>query len=118
MRCSLLAAMVEAALDFSDEDDVAPLPADFRARLAALRDDIEAWLRRPPAERLKDGVRIVVAGPPNAGKSSLFNAIVGRDAAIVSASPGTTRDLIEAPLMLGGVPIVLIDTAGLREIGG
>lgn len=111
----LLAAMVEAALDFSDEDDVTPLPADFRIRLGALSDDIQAWLRRPPVERLKDGVRVVVAGPPNTGKSSLFNAIVGRDAAIVSASPGTTRDLIEAPLMLSGVPIVLIDTAGLRE---
>jgi len=110
-----LAAMVEAALDFSDEDDVAPLPGDFAVRLAALSEEIGAWLQRPPAERLKDGVRVVVAGPPNAGKSSLFNAIVGRDAAIVSASPGTTRDLIEAPLMLGGVPIVLIDTAGLRE---
>lgn len=110
-----LAAMVEAALDFSDEDDVSPLPANFHERLDRLHGDISAWLRRPPAERLRDGVRVVVAGPPNAGKSSLFNAIVGREAAIVSAVPGTTRDLIEAPLSLGGVPIILIDTAGLRE---
>jgi tRNA modification GTPase len=112
-----LAAEVEAALDFSDEDDVSPLPGNFAARVTALRDELAAWLARPPAERLKDGIRVVIAGPPNAGKSSLLNALVGRDAAITSEVPGTTRDLIEAPLAIGGAPFVLIDTAGLRESG-
>ena len=113
-----LAAVVEAALDFSDEDDVAPAPRRFRgSRLAALREALTSWLARPPAERLKDGIRVVIAGPPNAGKSSLLNALVGRDAAIVSAIPGTTRDLIEAPVAFGGIPFLLIDTAGLRETG-
>lgn len=110
-----LAALVEAALDFSDEDDVPPLPDDFGQRLNALRESLASWLARPPAERLKDGIRVVIAGPPNAGKSSLFNALVGRDAAIVAAVPGTTRDLIEAPIAFDGVPFLLIDTAGLRD---
>ena len=114
-RLLALAAQVEAALDFSDEDDVAPLPADFHARLEALCGEFEVWLARPSAERLKEGIRVVIAGPPNAGKSSLLNALVGRDAAITSATAGTTRDLIEAPVSLGGMPFLLIDTAGLRE---
>ena len=112
-----LAARVEAALDFSDEDDVGPLSADFAQALDALRADLASWLGRPPAERLKDGVRVVIAGPPNAGKSSLLNALVGREAAIISAVPGTTRDLIEAPVAIAGAPFLLIDTAGLREAG-
>ena len=111
----VLAAQVEAALDFSDEDDVEPLPANFPTRLGALLDEVTSWLARPPAERLKDGVRVVIAGPPNAGKSSLLNALVGRDAAIISAVPGTTRDLIEAPVAFAGIPFLLVDTAGVRE---
>ena len=114
-RILAFAAQVEAALDFSDEDDAARLPAGFAAELAALRDELSGWLARPPAERLKDGVRVVIAGPPNAGKSSLLNALVGRDAAITSEIPGTTRDVIEAPTAIGGAPFVLIDTAGLRD---
>jgi tRNA modification GTPase len=110
-----LAAQVEAALDFSDEDDVAPLPEDFADRLAALREDMARALARPTAERLKDGVRVVIAGPPNAGKSSLLNALVGREAAIVTELPGTTRDLLEAPVAIGGIPFLLTDTAGLRD---
>jgi tRNA modification GTPase len=110
-----LAALVEAALDFADEEDAGALPPDFGARLATLRSALAAWLARPPAERLRDGVRIVIAGPPNAGKSSLLNALISREAAIVSAVPGTTRDLIEAPVAIGGVAMLLIDTAGLRS---
>lgn len=110
-----LGAQVEAALDFSDEDDVADLPAGFHEDNAALRGEMEAWLERPSAERLRDGVRIVLAGPPNSGKSSLFNALLDDAAAIVSSQAGTTRDVIERPVAMGGVPMVLVDTAGLRE---
>lgn len=114
-RILALAAEVEAALDFSDEDDVTPLPGDFTIRVKGLCDELSSWLAQPPAERLKDGVRVVIAGPPNAGKSSLLNALAGREAAITSAIPGTTRDRIEAPTALGGAPFVLVDTAGLRD---
>lgn len=114
-RILALAAQIEAALDFSHEEDVAPLPPDFAAEVGALQDELVAALARPRAERLKDGVRVAIAGPPNAGKSSLLNALASRDAAIISANPGTTRDLVEAPTAIGGVPFLLIDTAGLRE---
>lgn len=109
-----VAALVEAELDFSDEGDVGT-GADVSGRIAALSRDILPTLAAPPAERLRDGVRVVVAGPPNAGKSSLFNVLVDRDAAIVSEIAGTTRDRIEAPVVIDGVPLILIDTAGLRE---
>lgn len=111
-----LAATVEAILDFSDEGDVADaLPARWHEALAALASDLDALLQAPSAERLKDGVRVVIAGPPNAGKSSLLNWLVGRQAAITSAIAGTTRDLIEAPAAIGGAPFLLVDTAGLRD---
>ena len=80
----------------------------------ALAVELGEWLGRPRIEPLRDGVRVVVAGPPNSGKSSLVNAIAGTERAIVTDVPGTTRDHIEVPLALGGVPIVLTDTAGLR----
>lgn len=117
-RVLLLSALVEAALDQSDEDDV---PADDR-RARALADEIEAemaaLLARPGSERLFDGVRVVFAGPPNAGKSSLINALVERDVAITSPIAGTTRDVIEAPVKLQGLAFVLTDTAGLRAESG
>ncbi|MFM9851861.1 MAG: tRNA uridine-5-carboxymethylaminomethyl(34) synthesis GTPase MnmE [Sphingomonadaceae bacterium] len=109
-----ISAQIEAELDFSDEGDVADQAAGA-ARLTPLIVSIAALLDAPGAERLRDGVRVVLAGPPNAGKSSLFNQLAGRDAAIVTPMAGTTRDLIEAPIQLGGVPILLIDTAGLRD---
>jgi len=114
-RLLTLAAQVEAALDFADEADVGDPLLGFDAALDALRGEMSAWLARPPAERLKEGVRVVIAGPPNAGKSSLFNALIGRQAAIVTPTAGTTRDVIEAPVAIGGVAFLLIDTAGLRE---
>jgi tRNA modification GTPase len=111
-----LSAQVEAALDFSDEGEVGDsLPQGWHAQVGALAAEIETALARPSAERLKEGVRTVIAGPPNAGKSSLLNALAGREAAITSAIEGTTRDLVEAPTAIAGTPFLLVDTAGLRE---
>ncbi len=113
-----LSAQLEGALDFSDEDDVAPLPADFDARCSALAGTIQTWLARPRAERLRHGVRVVLAGPPNAGKSTLFNALIQREAAITSPIAGTTRDVIEAAVALDGIPFLFTDTAGLHDGAG
>ena len=117
-RLLALAAEVEAVLDFSDEGEVGEgLPPRLPHETTVLADAIRSVLARPPAERLRDGVRVVVAGPPNSGKSSLFNMLAGREAAITSEIAGTTRDLVEAPVAIGGTPFLLIDTAGLRESG-
>lgn len=114
-RLIQLAAHVEAVIDFGDEEaDVPGLDDGEMAACDALSAEIATALAQPPAERLRDGVRILIAGPPNAGKSSLINGISGREAAITSPVAGTTRDLIEVPLRLGGIPVLLIDSAGLR----
>jgi tRNA modification GTPase len=113
-----LAAALEAVIDFSDEGEVGDaLPPGWREAAEALRRDMADLLARPPVERLRDGVRVVIAGPPNAGKSSLLNRLAGRQAAITSAFAGTTRDLVEAPTAIGGTPFLLVDTAGLRAAG-
>jgi tRNA modification GTPase len=108
-----MSASAERAIDYDEDDsELDPaLPQDCAALEAELRD----WLARPRVEPLKDGVRVVVGGPPNAGKSSLVNALAGQERAIVTAIPGTTRDHIDVPLALAGVPLLLTDTAGLRE---
>jgi tRNA modification GTPase len=108
-----LSAAAERAIDYDDDDH--GVEEGFRDRCGTLAAQLGSWLERPTAERLKDGVRVVVSGPPNAGKSSLINAIAGEERAIVTAVPGTTRDHIEVPLSLGGIPILLTDTAGLRD---
>ena len=113
-------ALVEAAIDFSDEGDVASnaievaqgIVAELQAAIGAHLDDGNR------GEILRDGFRVVLAGPPNAGKSSLLNALARRDAAIVSEEAGTTRDVIEVRLDLEGLPVIVTDTAGVREAQG
>lgn len=113
-----VSALMEAEIDFSDEDDVAPSQTDkICAAARKLADEMLAVLSRPRAEKLKEGLRVVLGGPPNSGKSTLLNALVDREAAIVSEIAGTTRDVIEVPISLGGIPFLFIDTAGVREEG-
>jgi tRNA modification GTPase len=109
-------ALVEAGIDFSDEADVpADLVAPALATAATLRDEIAAVLAGAErGERLREGLTVAIAGPPNAGKSTLFNCLARREAAIVSPYPGTTRDVLEIHLDLGGYPLTVLDTAGIR----
>lgn len=116
-RTLALSARTEAQIDHSDEDDVGDagdLPV-IRRDMAALVTEISGVLAEPPVERLRDGIRVVLAGPPNSGKSTLLNRLVGRDAAIVSPIAGTTRDRIEALVSRNGIAYLFTDTAGLRE---
>ena len=108
-------AMLEAAVDFPDEE----LPEDVAARARPGLEALEAEIGQALADasrgrRVRDGFRIALVGAPNAGKSTLLNALAERDAAIVTSTPGTTRDVIEVPLTLGGYKTLLADTAGLR----
>jgi tRNA modification GTPase len=113
-RLLALSARAERAIDY-DEDEMLGSDPELSSGCAELAAELGQWLARPRIEPLKDGVRVVVAGPPNAGKSSLVNAMAGQEKAIVTAVPGTTRDQIEVPLAIAGIPILLTDTAGLRE---
>src|SRR5262247_1426491 len=108
-------ALVEAGIDFSDEDDV---PEGTMARALELIQPLAEEISKAGAgqgERLREGLRVAIAGPPNAGKSTLFNRLARREAAIVSPFPGTTRDVLEVHLDLGGYPVTVLDTAGIRE---
>ncbi len=110
-------AWTEAAIDFSDEELPTDLLEKQTAALQSLRDDIAKHLNdNHRGERLREGFSIVLLGPPNAGKSSLLNMLARRDAAIVSPTAGTTRDIIEVHLDLNGYPVILADTAGLHEL--
>ncbi len=111
-----LSARAEAAIDYVDEHDEGADPA-LAGECGALARELGEWLARPRAEPLRDGVRVVIAGPPNVGKSSLLNAIAGYERAIVTPVPGTTRDQIEVPLAFEGLPLLLTDTAGVRGTG-
>ena len=117
-RVVTLSAMAEAAIDYvGDEDETAADEARIAAQAAELAAELDEWLAQPRSEALRQGIRVVFAGPPNAGKSSVLNALVQEDRAIVTEIPGTTRDVIEVPLAIGGIPFLLVDTAGLRESG-
>lgn len=109
-----ISAQLEAILDFSDEVDGQELPPSFTWNIELLRREIAEWLLRPRAEKLHEGFRVTIAGPPNAGKSTLFNALVGAEAAITSPFAGTTRDVLIRPVALKGIPFLFYDTAGLR----
>lgn len=110
------AALIEAEIDFPDED----LPGALARRAGPILGVLAADMGRHlddghRGERVREGYRIAIIGPPNAGKSSLLNALAGREAAIVSEIPGTTRDVVEVRLVLAGFPVWVADTAGLRE---
>ena len=113
-----LSAEIEAVLDFEDEDDVSALPADFAERAARLQSALHAAATAPRARVLREGYRVALAGPPNAGKSTLFNALVESEAAITAPVAGTTRDIITQPVAIAGVPFLFVDMAGLRDASG
>ncbi|CAL8469865.1 g9407 [Coccomyxa elongata] len=114
LRCL---AAAEAIIDFGEDEGIAlDVAADVRARVAAVRDELARHVtggRR--GELIRSGIKVAIVGPPNAGKSSLLNVLAARDAAIVSPTPGTTRDAVEVAIELEGYKVTLVDTAGLRE---
>ena len=111
-----LLARLEAAIDFPDEDLPEDVTAAVLADIKALRSELAGALKDGArGERVRNGYRVALIGAPNAGKSTLFNALLGRDAAIVTPIAGTTRDVLEAPLVIAGQAVVLADTAGLRD---
>ena len=110
-----LRVYTEASLDFPEEDLDFVLAARTVERLASVRDDVAALLARArTGVRLRQGMTVVLAGRPNVGKSSLLNRLAREDAAIVTPVPGTTRDPVERPVDIGGIPLTIVDTAGLR----
>ncbi|HEX5776388.1 MAG TPA: GTPase, partial [Caulobacteraceae bacterium] len=109
-------AMLEAAVDFPDEELPADVAAQARPALERLLAELDSALTdEARGRRVREGFRVALIGAPNAGKSSLLNALAGRDAAIVTATPGTTRDVIEVPMVLAGYKLLLADTAGVRD---
>ncbi len=121
LRAAILGplALMEAYIDFPDEEIPEEVVTEATDRIATVKAEISALLDDGGiGEKIRDGLEIVILGPPNAGKSSLLNALAKRDAAIVSAEAGTTRDLIEIHLDIGGYAVTLVDTAGIRDTSG
>ena len=112
------AALIEATIDFADEDVPVNVLPEVRGLIAKLLADLKQELDGSvAAERIRDGYEVAIIGPPNIGKSTLFNALAKRDAAITSEFAGTTRDVIEVRMDIGGLAVTILDTAGLRETG-
>ncbi len=110
------AALLEATIDFADEDVPVNVTPEVRSLLDTTRDSLSKEIAGvATAERVRNGFEVAILGAPNVGKSTLLNALAGRDAAITSQYAGTTRDVIEVRMDLGGIPVTLLDTAGLRE---
>ncbi|TDL89310.1 tRNA uridine-5-carboxymethylaminomethyl(34) synthesis GTPase MnmE [Meridianimarinicoccus aquatilis] len=109
-------ALLAVTIDFSDEDVPDEMNAEVHALLVAVLDDLERELSGiAAAERVRDGFEVAIIGPPNIGKSTLLNALAGRDAALTSEVAGTTRDVIEVRMDIDGLPVTFLDTAGIRE---
>ncbi|WP_081533185.1 tRNA uridine-5-carboxymethylaminomethyl(34) synthesis GTPase MnmE [Rhodovulum sp. P5] len=112
------AALLEATIDFADEDVPVDVSGEVDDLLSSVAADLTAEVAGVAvAERIRDGFEVAIVGPPNAGKSTLLNFIAGREAAITSEHAGTTRDVIEVRMDLHGLPVTILDTAGLRETG-
>jgi len=110
---------VEASIDFADDDLPPDVLVAVRAELAVLIAEMKRELvGSRVAERLRSGFEVAIVGPPNVGESTLLNALAGREAALVSPTPGTTRDVIEVRLDLEGLPLTVLDTAGIRDAAG
>ncbi len=111
-------AYVEAEIDFADEALPGELSGSVMPGVTLLKGEIDGFLADRRGEKIRDGIFVAVVGPPNVGKSSLVNFLARRDAVIVSEEAGTTRDVVEVRMMLGGLPVTICDTAGLREAAG